>query len=270
MQLNNILEHTIKTAKAAGEIIMKYYNKDYDVKDKSAGQPGEKEFNPVTIADLESNKIIIADLEIFGYEVLSEEKEDSDKRLDKDRVWIIDPLDGTSDFIDKTGEFSVMIGLVENGLPILGVVYNPPTDTVYYATHGEGAFSQTGDLKPQKLSVSICRDNGDVRMLVSRFHLGDREIKLFDALKFREKATCGSAGLKIARIAAGEAELNMNTSGKTKEWDICAADIILREAGGKLTDMNGDTFVYNKPDVSNRFGYVASNKIIHGRIMEEL
>lgn len=267
MDLNDILKDVITVAKQAGGKIMKYYQEDYTIKDKSAEN---EEYNPVTIADLESNKIIIKGLEKYGYGILSEESIDNEERLNKERVWIIDPMDGTSDFIDKTGEFVVMIGLVENNKVILGVVYNPPKDIVYYATINQGAFFIEENSAPEKLVVSNINNLLEVRMLTSRFHLSENVVKLFKDLHLKERIKCGSAGLKISLIAEARAECNINTSNKTKEWDVCAADIILSEAGGKLTDIRGEVFTYNKQDPTNYFGYIASNGIIHQEIVKSL
>src|SRR6056297_3611999 len=126
-----ILDHVIQTAKKAGQTILSYYNSEIEVETKG-------DDSPITKADKESNRIILEELSRYDYGILSEEKEDNKKRLEKDRVWIIDPLDGTKDFIHQTDEFAVMIGLAEHSgklfRPVLGVVYLPARDTVYYAS----------------------------------------------------------------------------------------------------------------------------------------
>lgn len=257
--IKQILEHVIKTIKQAGEAAMFYYEKDYEIKDKGGD-------SPVTDADLASEKVILEEIKKYDFGILSEETTDDKKRLGKERVWLIDPMDGTKDFIDKTGEFTIMIGLVENGKSILGAVYQPVEDILYFAVQGQGAFKQVGKRKPEMIKVSKQDSMSEISMLSSRFHRSDLEIEIAEKNKIKKFITCGSAGLKICKIAEGVADLNVNPSNKTWEWDMCAADIILSEAGGKLSDISGNNFKYNKKNPRNLNGYVASN----GLICEEL
>jgi len=245
-------------------VALSFYNQDYEVKDKGGD-------SPLTQADLESNRIILEGLAGYNYGILSEEKEDSPERLSKERVWIVDPLDGTKDFINKTGEFAIMIGLVEKreGIyrPILGVVYLPAKDTLYYGLEGGGAFQkEKGGEK--KIQVSSRDEFSEFRLVGSRFHSSELEESLFQKLGFQEKVPCGSVGVKACTIAEGEAELNINPSDKTWEWDICAPEIILQEAGGIMTDLEGKRFAYNKKDPRNHKGYVVSNGMRHGEIIK--
>lgn len=249
-------------ARKAGQAIMELYNKNVEVKFKAKD-------DPVTVADLTSNKIIIDGLKEFNYGILSEELRDDKLRLKKEKVWIIDPLDGTKGFIDKKSEFSVMIGLVYLGEVVLGVVYNPIEDILYYAVKGKGSFKQSGE-NIERIEVSNIDNTKKAKMLVSRHHGGKSEEIIFKKLDIKKLVPCGSAGIKISLIAEGENELNINTSPKTWEWDVCAADIILREAGGRLTDIKGNEFTYNKEDSRNMDGYVASNGLIHDKVIKEL
>ena len=267
MKDKEILNRAIKTAQKAGQAALSFYNSEVEVEQKSDN-------SPITQADKESNRIIIEELKDFDYGILSEEKEDDKTRSDKDRVWIIDPLDGTKDFIHQTDEFAVMIGLVERSgkiyRPVLGVVYVPARDVVYYGLDGQGAYVQKGDEEPEKLGVSQHDDPSQCRIVVSRFHGSDLEEKVFQSLGLKEKVPCGSVGVKVSKIASGEAELNFNPSDKTWEWDVCAPEAILREAGGTLTDMDGRFFNYNKEDPRNYRGYLATFGEGHNRIIEEL
>jgi len=265
---DEILLNTINLIKKAGQAILLYYNKKLEITSKGNN-------SPVTGADIASNKIICEELKKFEYGILSEEETDNGERLKKDRAWIIDPLDGTKDFIEKTGEFTIMIGLVEKlkncdfYKPILGVVYKPIEDIVYYAQKGEGAY-KTESGKAKRLKVSERKSPEELKMITSRFHLSPDIKKIANDLGIRYSVPCGSAGLKLGYIAEQKADLNINTSDKTYEWDICAADIILNEAGGKLTDMKGKEFIYNKDNPRNEHGYVASNGIIHKKIIERI
>lgn len=256
------LDTAKKLARKAGEAIMEIYKDEVAVKYKAKD-------DPVTVADITANKIIIDGLKKFDYGILSEESADNKLRLSNERVWIIDPLDGTKDFIEKTDEFTVMIGLSAKGESVLGVVYSPVKDNLYYAEKDKGAFMQSRD-DVKALEVSKNDDVREARMLVSRHHLGEAEGIISKNLGIKEIVPCGSAGLKIALMAASQGELNINASSKTWEWDLCAVDIILKEAGGKLTDIKGNKFIYNKEDARNLNGYVASNKLIHRRVLGEL
>lgn len=258
----------IKIIKKAGQAALLYYNKKLKIASKENN-------SPVTEADLASNKIICEELRKYEYGILSEEEKDDSSRLNKDRVWIIDPLDGTKDFIEKTGEFSIMIGLVEktkNGdfKPILGVVYKPIGDIAYYAMKNQGAFKQIGREDPIKLKVSKENNFNKINFFESRFHPSPDLKKMAVDLGIRNFISCGSAGLKLSYIAERKADLNINTSNHTYEWDLCAADIVLSEAGGRLSDVSGNEFSYNKKDPRNYEGYVASNGLIHNKVIKYL
>jgi 3'(2'), 5'-bisphosphate nucleotidase len=205
---------------------------------------------------------------------LSEEEADNKERLDSKRVWIIDPMDGTKDFIHKTGDFSVMIGLVEKMgdiyRPILGVVYVPVTQTHYYASLGGRAFRKEKDKAEECIKVSQIDDFKESKMISSRFHKSELEDSLFNDLLLKERIPCGSVGVKINKIAEGGAEFNMNPSDRTWEWDVCAPDIIISEAGGVLRDIKGTEFNYNKENPRNSFGYFASNGKNHNKFLKQM
>lgn len=243
----------------AGKEIIARYSKELSVTQKL-------DESPLTEADLAAEKIIQSGLGKYGYPVLSEESADNRKRLGAEYVWVVDPLDGTADFIQKTGEFAVMIGLLRRNRPILGVVFEPVSGRCYSAQQGLGAYCEQDGIAG-KLSVSNQGDPTTFRMLVSRNHLLPNEIRLFDKLQMREKITMGSAGLKLCRIASGNAEIYVNSSDKTSEWDTCAGNIILTEAGGKITDLKGRELDYNSEDTKHRDGFVATNGQRHGDIV---
>ncbi len=257
--MNNLIQEVTRIAKKAGEKVLFYYDKDYEVVDKGGD-------SPLTQADLASNEYILSELEKYGYGILSEEKADDAKRLSKDSVWIVDPMDGTKDFINKTGEFTIMIGLVEKRgdvfRPILGVVYVPSQRVIYYASENAGAFMQKEDQEAKKIKVVNKKEISEMIMIGSRFHESELETEIMKERGMKERVVCGSAGLKLCKIAEGVADLNINPSDKTWEWDVCAADIILKEAGGVLTDTKGQGFVYNKKDPRNLNGYVAGSSEI--------
>lgn len=262
MNDEQILAAAKETAVRAGRKVMEIYATDFAVKYKD-------DTEPVTKADLAANRIIISDLEKFGYPVLSEESVDDASRLKTARVWIVDPMDGTRDFINKTGDFSIMIGLVENGRPILGVVYKPDDEAWYWGLRGSGAWKETKNGR-KRLSVSANQSIKEAGILLSRFHLSADVKKLVQDLGIGQEIPAGSLGLKLGYIAEQIGDITVNTSSRTSEWDICAADIILSEAGGVLTDMGGNEFTYNRKDPRNLRGLVATNKHLHSQILEYL
>lgn len=257
------IEEVKEIAKIAGKGIMKCYKNDLGVIYKK----GDKN-SPLTKADLASNWIICASLKKYGFPVLSEESKDDLKRLKSEFVWIIDPLDGTSDFIEKTGEFAVMIGLIQNKKPILGVIYEPVSGYFYFAQEGSGSYSEKNG-KKKRMAVSSENDFSNMKILLSRNHLLKKDLNLCDNLKIEKRVRRGSTS-KICLIASGEAELYVNTSDKTGEWDTCAGEIIIKEAGGKITDLCGNSLVYNKKIPKNINGFVVSNGARHGDIIREL
>ena len=247
----------------AGKKVLQLYNKNFKIHYKAKN-------SPVTQADLASEKILLTALDKFNYGILSEETQEENSRLEKDKAWIIDPLDGTMDFIKKTSDFTIMVGLVDKSQPVLGLVYAPAYDHLYYARLSQGAFMQSGNNQPQPLRVSNRAKNNELRLLTSRFHHSKIEDGLAKALGIKQIRPSGSAGLKICVIANGQADININPSDKTWEWDTCAADIILREAGGKLTSLRDQPFAYNKKNPRHHHGYVATSGLTHNLIMDTL
>ncbi len=245
------LKTAIKAAKRAGGAVMEIYNTEFTTEEKS-------DRSPVTKADLISQESIFKDLKDLGYGFLGEESEN--KSLSKDgKCWIVDPLDGTKDFIEKTGDFSVMIGLVEDSEVIMGVVYLPAKDTLYFAEKGKGAFKKEGDKEPEKIQCSETSDLKDAKMVVSRFHLDDDTKHFMERAEIKETVPTGSIGIKLSLIAEGQADIYLTTTDRTFLWDVCAPEIILREAGGEVTDLKGEKFIYKNDKLQNKTGIVAHN-----------
>jgi 3'(2'), 5'-bisphosphate nucleotidase len=258
MNSNIDIEEIKNIAKKAGAIAMSFYKKDYNIDEK-------KNRTPVTEADMAINKFLLEELGKFGHPILSEEsKDDFEKRKDAEYVWIIDPLDGTSDFIDKTDEFSILVGLVKNNQPVLGVVYEPAKDTIYWAQTGKGAFSDRSG-KTERLQVSKITDPKEMTMLFSRNHLLDSDIEIYKKLGIGKQRKRGSTS-KICVIARGDAEIYVNTSNKTGEWDTCANQIILEESGGKISDIYGNKLTYNKENPMNLKGFIMTSGEEHSKI----
>jgi len=252
-------EIALYAAVKAGEEIIKVYSSDFSSKMKN-------DDSPITIADLKSNKIIKEILTKSGYVVLSEEDKDSKKRLQEKRVWIVDPLDGTTDFVNRTGEFTVMIGLVEEKKPILGIIYWPTENTVFAAQKGCGAW-KFSDGAWEKIMVSSTLDLNQCLAVGSRHHLSENEKTLLKKLQITKFTSVGSS-LKVAKISSGFADVYLTTTNKMKEWDTCASYCIISEAGGKMTDMFGNDLSYNNQNVTHQNGILVTNGLVHNKIVE--
>ena len=254
------LEFAIKAAKEAGEAILEIYQSDYETSTKN-------DDSPITDADLKSNEVIKKILSQTTHHILSEEDSDDLSRLTQEMIWIVDPLDGTSDFIDKTGEFTVMISLIKNKKPILGVIGWPTEKTLFVAQKGSGAFRFSND-EWKKISVTQISDIPKCRTVGSRHHLSEKEKSFIKKLGIEDFTSIGSS-LKVGKISSGEAEAYITTTNKMKEWDSAASYCIISEAGGKMTDMLGNDITYNNKDVFHQNGILVTNGLIHDKIIEE-
>ncbi len=256
------LDIAVKAAVQAGSAILGIYHKEYGISTK-------KDDSPVTDADLKSNEIIRGILsQQTEHWILSEEDADDDlQRVSQGTVWIVDPLDGTSDFIDKTGEFTVMISLVKNKTPVLGVIGWPTQNTLFAAQKGGGAFRFSNE-GWEKISVTKISEISKCRTVGSRHHLSEREKSFIKKLGITNFTSVGSS-LKVGKISSGEAEAYITTTTKMKEWDTAAAHCIISEAGGKMTDMRGCNLTYNNQDVHHQHGILATNGLIHDKIVKE-
>ena len=254
------LDVALEAANEAGDAILEIYQGEFTESTK-------KDESPITEADLKSNEIIKKYLSKTSHHILSEEDKDDLGRLSKDAVWIVDPLDGTSDFIDKTGEFTVMIALVQNQKPVLGVIAWPTEKNFFVAQKGEGAF-RFSDNQWKKISVTSTSDLPKCRAVGSRHHLSDKEKSFIKKLGIEDFTSIGSS-LKVGKISSGEAEAYITTTNRMKEWDTAASYCIVTEAGGKMTDMLGNEIVYNQEDVYHHNGILVTNGKIHNEIVEE-
>ncbi|MBW4520440.1 MAG: 3'(2'),5'-bisphosphate nucleotidase CysQ [Scytolyngbya sp. HA4215-MV1] len=233
---------------------------------------------PVTAADLAVNHHILERLQMnlgtqeFGY--LTEETyktQTSRAAFPQPWVWIIDPLDGTRDFIEKTGEYAVHIALTHQNRPILSVVALPEQEKVYYATLGGGAFVETSDGATRVLQVSKRDRPEDLTAVVSRTHRDQRFDQLLSQLPLEKRLFVGSVGCKVVAIIEHLADVYISLSGKSapKDWDMAAPELILTEAGGKFTHFDGSPLRYNTGDVSQWGGLMASNGACHPLLCTE-
>ena len=245
--MNKELKSAIDAAKEAGSIIMKYYKSKYEIRDKSY-------HNPVTTADHAADTYLKSKLtkDYPEYGWLSEETVDTKSRLDKDRTWVVDPLDGTKEFIEGVNHFVVSVALVEKGKPIVGVLYNPATDELFNAAKGDGAF-----LNGERLSCSTKTDFKKMVILNSRSETRNRLWEPY-ASDFQEQRPIGSVAYKLGLTSAAKADIFASLRPKN-EWDICAGHCILREAGGEMVNLEGKPITYNNPKTLITPGLIASN-----------
>ena len=255
------LEEIIDTIVLAGETVREVYESDFEVSKKDDNYP-------ITKKDLESNKIIKSYLEKTGIPILSEEDVDDRSRLDSDKVWIVDPLDGTTDFVNRTGEFTIMIGLVEDHIPVMGLIYWPMKKRLYFGERGFGAFCHNSQ-KWERISVIDVKEISHCLSLVSRHHLSDREKRMLDHLGITNTTSIGSS-LKVTEISSGMADVYLTTTNKMKQWDTCASYCIISEAGGKMTDVSGNNLIYNTDVVNHENGLLATNGFVHEMIVSKI
>ena len=268
--LQHELNTAIRLARIASESILKFYNEGFETEEKI----GADNFSePVTVADREASRIIVEGLAAAFPDdgILSEEEiDDAQLRVGKSRVWIIDPIDGTAGFVNHDGDFAIQIGLAENGHPILGVVLLPYHDILNYATIGDGAYGISGGGPPVRLSTSTITAFSSMGIAVSRNHPSNRMRRIIEHFGFRESVRRGSVGLKVSLIASRRADLYIHPSPRTKLWDTCSPQIILEEAGGRMTDLFGEKLIYDRIDLQNRNGIVASNGADHTAVIAHL
>lgn len=223
--------------------------------------------NPVTEADRAASAFLVKEIKgLFPEDgVLCEEEPDDAQRLSKSRVWIIDPMDGTKEFIDHRDEFAVMIGLAVDGIPSLGVIYQPTTEKLYYALTGSGAF-MTAERATRILRVSPESNPFHMTIALSRSHHSPNVDLIRGRLGIEKAISYGSLGLKAGLICEGLAHLYLHIGLGTSQWDTCAPQAILHEAGGRVTDTSNAPLQYNCAEVQNLGGVLASNGTIHDRI----
>ncbi|MEC7521822.1 MAG: 3'(2'),5'-bisphosphate nucleotidase CysQ [Myxococcota bacterium] len=251
--LDRELVEAVKLAREAGALLMEVYGTDFDVDYKDGS-------DPVTVADQRANELLVARLrESFPHDgIVAEESEDNSDALRRGRVWYVDPLDGTKEFVAKNGEFSVMIGLAIDGEAKLGVVYKPVGDKLYRGVVGDSAFLER-DSRTYALKVTDTSKPKDLRLVVSRSHRSKATSDLVEKLGIENEMRSGSVGLKVGLITEREADLYVHLSEHSSAWDACAPDAILRAAGGEFTDLDGKPFEYGGEDLKNRKGILACN-----------
>ena len=247
MNEENLIELAKKAVSEAGKAILDiYHSDDFEVENKS-------DDSPLTRADKAAHRVIVSNLEKSGLPILSEEGANIDYEVRKnwDRFWLVDPLDGTKEFIKKNGEFTVNIALIEKNKPIAGAVYAPVLDWLYWSTLEGEAFKQENGQKIEKIVVnSFSLNDTNLTVVASRSHLNDDTQAYINNLSEPALTSMGSS-LKLLLVAEGKADLYPRFA-PTMEWDTAAADAIVRAAGGKVLQKGKEEMLeYNKKDLLN-------------------
>jgi myo-inositol-1(or 4)-monophosphatase len=242
-----------EAALSAGEILERYFrDRGFEIDQKGKD-------NPVTTADFEADheikRLLRPPFPEYGW--LSEETADNPDRLSRRRVWIVDPLDGTKEFIKGIPEFVVSIALAEDGQPILGVTYNPIRREMFWCVRGSGCYMDS-----QAVRVTLTPSLAHATVLASRSETSRGEWKSYEG-KLRVNPI-GSVAYKLALVAAGRADATFTRTPKS-EWDIASGAALIVEAGGRITDIDGSEMRFNKPSVKLK-GFVASNTLLHEEI----
>jgi 3'(2'), 5'-bisphosphate nucleotidase len=260
-QRKELLPQVVALAREAGEAIMAVYRSG------EAGTTSKADESPLTLADLASHRTIVAGLKKLTphLPVLSEEAADIPytERKTWTCYWLVDPLDGTKEFIKRNGEFTVNIALIANGEPVMGVVYTPVLDTCYYAAKGAGAFVQRGNNAAKLIRVMLHEAGQTIKVVASRSHSDARTTALLEKLGEHESISMGSS-LKFCLVAEGVAHIYPRL-GPTMEWDTAAAHAVVNEAGGIVCDAAGHELRYNKEDLHNPEFFVlpAADETLH-------
>jgi myo-inositol-1(or 4)-monophosphatase len=250
------LDLAIGAAREAGGVVRSLYGSGLPAVEK-----GDRGDSPLTLADTRANEVLRRAIggafPDDGW--LSEESRDTGERLSKQRVWIVDPLDGTKEFVRTIPELAVCVALVENGVPIVGVTYNPIREEMFAAARGLGATCNGAPIR-----VSGVADLRHAVLLASRSESERGEWDGFGG-RFRLEV-CGSVAYKLSRIAAGHGDATFSLTPKN-EWDICSSACILECAGGRVTDLAGRPLRYNRSNPTLA-GVIASNGFLHDPLLE--
>lgn len=246
--LRDLLPQVVEIGREAGRAVMKVYG------EANPRVEYKEDRSPLTQADIASHHTILSGLREVTPEwpVLSEESKEIpfEERRRWQYFWLVDPLDGTKEFLKRNGEFTTNIALMENAVPILGVVYAPVIEKMYYAARGEGSWSVERETVTQIRTRSS--GNGKFRVVMSRSHYasGERDVSRFTGGRTDCEFVSMGSSLKFCLVAEGTADIYPRT-GPTMEWDTAAAHCIVEQAGGSVTDLDGNPLKYNKPVLLN-------------------
>jgi 3'(2'), 5'-bisphosphate nucleotidase len=262
-ELGAELACAIELATAAAAEILRLRGGGLDVEMK----PGDE---PVTLADRRASEMIVAGLTSrFPHDaVISEEEAPEPGAFQRTRAWLVDPIDGTKDFIRGAAGWSIMIGLLRGGRPALGVVHQPDAGRTFFATPDGGAHVHTPE-GVRRLQVSEVRQASAARLVASASSRTPDIDRVKSTLGIEDELNVGSVGVKLCLIALGVRDLYVNPAAKTKAWDTCAPEAILAAAGGRLSDLFDDPIAY-VDELRHTRGLVGSNGYLHAEVVAKL
>lgn len=262
------LATSIQLARAAGQMAVALRARG----DDALGVEHKAGDEPVTVADRAASDQIMRGLasDFPDDAIVSEESADDLSRLGAERVWFVDPIDGTRDFIAGRDGFAVMIGLCVGGRPRVGAVYQPTQDGMFWAAPDVGAWFESPAAAPRRLQVSAVAELAALRMVASRSHRAPVLDEIKSALGISNETNIGSVGLKLGLIALAERDLYVNPWPRCKAWDTCGPEAILVAAGGTITDSRGELLRYDLPNLDRAHGLIASNGVIHDAIVRRV
>ncbi|HEY0710802.1 MAG TPA: 3'(2'),5'-bisphosphate nucleotidase CysQ [Polyangia bacterium] len=265
LNLSNELAVARAAALEAAALVAKFRNTGLAVEHKIGDEP-------VTEADRLASDLILRHLErAFPSDaILSEEAPDDGRRLSHSRVWMVDPIDGTRDFINGDDGFCVMIGLCIDGRPRLGVLAMPANGDFYEAVVGVGGWKESADGMRVPLRTSTLAGPPGIRLVASKSHRTKDVDGFRKAMQITDEVNVGSIGVKVAMVASDQRDLYVYPGSRTKIWDSCAPEAVILAAGGRITDVRGNPLSYTEPGLVNRGGLVASNGPLHDRVLETL
>ena len=261
--MNRELETAIRLARGAGELALAVQRGEFEVVEKANDE------GPVTIADRRADRHIREGLHAAfpGDALLTEETPDDLSRLAARRVWIVDPLDGTKQFVQRAGEFAVMIGLAVEGRAALGVVHLPADGRTFAGAVGEGTYEILKDAAPRRIVLPEMPDvEGRLILALSRNRAGARTARLVEELAPNAVVVSGSVGRKAALVLAGRADAYVSLGKRSRHWDACAPDALITAAGGFFGDAYGREKIYNTAETQNTTGLLACRRGLVARI----
>lgn len=261
------LELLAKIARDAGQGIMQIYAGHFQVDYKSPG-------DPVTDADRRANDLICARLtaEFPDVAIVAEESPGHSYAgyQERARVFFVDPLDGTREFVARNGQFVVMIGLLVDERPTLGVVYAPVSDTLWCGARGLGAYRVDANGNEEAIRVGEVSEPEAARITVSRSHPSEHLKRVLEGINPRSVVPMGSAGLKGAHVADNSADAYLALGPAGKHWDACALDAIVCAAGGRVTDARGEPLDYRSAELGLEHGILAASSALHQSLVSRI
>jgi 3'(2'), 5'-bisphosphate nucleotidase len=272
MNLDRETEVVLQAVREASALVAEVYATNFSVEYKHAREP-------VTLADRRSNEVLSKRISdafpsdgIVAEESVPEDPAELARMLKRERLWLIDPLDGTKEFIARNGEFAIMVGLAVQGRPVLGVVATPDGGDVWVGVTGKGTTRISRDGTRHACTPSEVSKLSDASLVVSRSHRSQALLDKIEALGAARHVPCGSVGIKASRVACGAADMYvyLHVPGGAKIWDGCAPEALVLGAGGAVTNGSGAPINYAAGPLELTGGLVASNGLLHAALIEKL